>query len=276
MRKYILLALVPVLSLMFLIRNQEKTDLGSNDNKYKLVFSDEFKGRNGSQPDTTKWVRSERGPSTWNRWISRSSKVVYIKDGNLVLRAIPRSYDTSTPDTAKMLTGAIETYGKFDFQYGKVEVRMKTNVIAGNFPAVWLKPTDQNINGRFSYGEIDVVETNGYFNRSSHTIHTHQTHILKKAEPTSFEGDIDITRWHIYGMEWTPDIIRWSVDGKEVGVYRRSTKAEDIADGQWTFDRPFYLRLNQSVGPGGFPSRTPQTDKIYETRIDWIRVYQIK
>lgn len=49
------------------------------DDKYVLVFSDEFNLPNGSQPDSTKWSRCKRYNSEWNRWVSSSSDVVFIK-----------------------------------------------------------------------------------------------------------------------------------------------------------------------------------------------------
>ena len=52
------------------------------DDKYVLVFSDEFNLPNGSQPDSAKWSRCQRYDSQWNRWITSSKDVVFIKDGN--------------------------------------------------------------------------------------------------------------------------------------------------------------------------------------------------
>lgn len=237
---------------------------------YELVFSDEFNLPNGSQPDPAKWVRSQRNPSTWARWISPSPDVAYIKNGCLVCRAIPNK--SLKTDTAHMLTGAVESLGKFDFKYGKVEVRMKTNLRRGNFPAVWLKPSDMKSDPR--YAEIDIVETYGDKRESHHTIHTHQTYTLKKAKPTEFARDLNVNRWHVYGIEWSEDRIVWTVDGKQVGVYRKAANPQALREGQWTFDRAFYLRLNQSVGDGSHPFFTPQLNKTYETQFDWIRVYQ--
>ena len=74
---------------------------------YRLVFADEFNQPNGSQPDSKKWKRCLRNPSRWARWISDSKKVVFIKNGKLVCRAIPNN--DLKADTARMLTGAIET-----------------------------------------------------------------------------------------------------------------------------------------------------------------------
>lgn len=240
--------------------------------EWQLVFSDEFNQKNGSQPDSTKWRRAYRNPSIWARWISPSESVVYIKNGNLVCRSIPNKSEKN--DTARMLTGAVESFGKFSFKYGKVEVRMKTNLLQGNFPAVWLKPVDMTADNR--YGEIDIVEMFGNRKQSHHTIHTHQTYTLKTRKPTEFVSKIDVRKWHVYGIEWTENYIAWTIDGKRVGIYHKSDRTRDLQEGQWTFDRAFYLRLNQSVGDGSQLHFKPYLNKIYETRFDWIRVYQKK
>ena len=260
------------LALLLLLLSMAEAKAQQPSDDYVLVFRDEFKGPRGSQPDASKWSCPHRNPSTWARWISPSRAVAFLRGGKLVCRAIPNT--TEPGDTARMLTGAVESLGKFSFQYGKVEVRMKTNLKQGNFPAIWMKPSDTKTDDR--YGEIDIVETYGYKKASFHTIHTHETYTLKKRKPTEFSKDIDISRWHVYGVEWTPDSIVWTVDGASVGVYRKSSLPEDLRNGQWTFDRPFYLRLNQSLGDGSYPRFTPMTNEEYETRFDWVRVYQKK
>ena len=45
-------------------------------------------------------------------------------------------------------------------------------------------------------------------------------------------------------------------------------------EGQWTFDRPFHIIMNQSVGDNSNPYFMVDTNQIYETQFDWIRVYQ--
>ena len=74
-------------------------------------------------------------------------------------------------------------------------------------------------------------------------------------------------------MEWTADRITWTVDGHEVGSYSKSTEANKLNNGQWPFTKPFYLILNQSVGNGSWASN-PDVNYTYETRFDYIRVYQ--
>ena len=263
-----------LLILLLVFVSSDSVSRSSNtaqDDGYKLVFSDEFDLPDGSPPDSTKWGRSTRYSSIWNRWISHSKQVVYIDKGHLVCRAIPNR--TELNDTAKMLTGAVETRNKYSFQYGKVEVRLKTNTQRGNFPAAWLSPQPGGTDSR--YGEIDIFETFGNLGCSQHSVHNHLTTILKKKGPENeFRKKIRVDRWHIYGLEWTDKKIVWFVDGVKVAEYYKSDNPRLLADGQWTFDRPFFLRLNQSVGDGSYDVMIPDVNKVYETRFDWIRVYQ--
>ncbi|MGI6243581.1 MAG: glycoside hydrolase family 16 protein [Prevotella sp.] len=237
---------------------------------YQLVFADEFNQRNGSQPDSTKWSRSPRNQAMWARWNSDSKRTVFIRNGKLVCRAIPNN--EAFGDSARMLTGAIRSKGKYAFQYGKVEVRLRTNLMEGNFPAVWMRPENDGTPPR--YGEFDIFEAFGADGIAHQTVHSHRSATLKKEKTTSFVNKISINKWHIYGLEWTPSYILFTIDGRTVGIYQKSTDKAKLAEGQWTFDRPFFMILNQSVGTKTW--HTPDVTKVYETQFDWIRVYQLK
>ena len=147
--KWVFLILMPLLLSADASFGQASPDVDG----YTLVFSDDFNLPNGSQPDSLKWRRHNRNMSTWARWISPSPKVVTLKNGAWVCRAIPNHYEPQ--DTARMLTGAISTMQTFHFTYGKVEVRMKTNVKNGNFPAAWLQGLQKK--KPEWYKEIDIV-----------------------------------------------------------------------------------------------------------------------
>lgn len=239
--------------------------------KYRLVFHDEFNLPDGSQPDSTVWSRAPRAKNLWAKWNSDIKDVVYIKNGKLVCRAIP---NTILPnDTAKMLAGAINTRNHFSFKYGKVEVRMRTNGKKGNFPAAWLRP--QNDGNPYRYGEIDIVEYFGDEKIARQTIHSHRSVILHKNDiPNSFKTDVsDRTKWHVYAIEWNDSSIRTYIDGKITGCYLKSSDPQLLQEGQWEFDRDFFLILNQSVGYGNW--YTPNLHDVYETEFDWVRVYQL-
>jgi beta-glucanase (GH16 family) len=173
-----------------------------------------------------------------------------------------------------MLTGGVNSMNKFEFQYGKVEVRMKTNFRPGNFPAAWLFKTHSQRNDL--YGEIDIVEVFSNQKKASHTLHSQYTqknphHGMKN----SFSKDVDVRKWHVYGIEWTPDYILWTVDGETTGIFRKPEDEKLIEQGAWTFDFPFFLILNQAVGNGRWKALPyPDTRKTFETRFDWVRVYR--
>ena len=245
-----------------------KDNLPNNDD-YKLIFSDEFNLPDGSQPDSTKWKRCRRNPSRWARWISDSKDVVYIKNGKLVCRAIPNK--DLKADTAQMLTGAIETMGVFEMKYGKVEVRMRTNAKIGNSPAAWIR-NDQR---RYKlYSEIDIMESFGKKKEVLHTIHSEYTvNNPKHGEKNLFKSKTNVTKWHIYGIIWTPTEVIWTIDGKETGRYHKSSSSTLLAKHQWTFNQPMFLRLNQSLVYGSVEQNL-DTKTTYATEFDWIRVYQ--
>ena len=245
-----------------------KDNLLNNDG-YKLIFSDEFNLPDGSQPDSTKWKRCRRNPSRWARWISDSKDVVYIKNGKLVCRAIPNK--DLKADTAQMLTGAIETMGVFEMKYGKVEVRMRTNAKIGNSPAAWIR-NDQR---RYKlYSEIDIMESFGKKKEVFHTIHSEYTvNNPKHGEKNLFKSKTNVTKWHIYGIIWTPTEVIWTIDGKETGRYHKSSSSTLLAKHQWTFNQPMFLRLNQSLVYGSVEQNL-DTKTTFVTEFDWIRVYQ--
>lgn len=239
---------------------------------YEMIFSDEFNMPNGSRPDSSKWACSMRHKSRWARWISDSSAVAYIDKGKLICRAIPNT--NLATDTAIMLTGAIETRNKFYFKYGKVEVRLKTNRYRGNFPAVWMLPQPPCKEHPYG-GEIDIFEAYGTNADAYHTAHTHWTlHLKNKNKPQhQFHEQVSMHKWHVYGVEWDERKITWLVDGKIVGVYFKLSDSDALKNGQWPFDHPFYIVINQSVGDHTWPD-PPNLKHTYTTYIDWIRVYR--
>ena len=254
------------------IRLQILPDGEYQEGCYNLVFNDEFSGDNGSQPDETKWIRSVRRSSTWNRYISNSEDVVFLQDGHLVCRAIPNPDQESDP--VPMLTGSVETRGLFSFTYGWIEGRLKTTPHKGNFPAFWMMPqppTDSWPKG----GEIDIFEAIDAQNTAYHTLHSHWiTTLGNKNNPKySFSESVTQGDWHIFAANWTENLITFYVDGNPVGSYAKSQKASDLEQGQWPFLHDFYLILNQSVGDGSW-AKAADTSFTYETQFDWVRVFQ--
>ena len=242
--------------------------------EYELVFSDEFNQPDGSRFDESKWISCQRQGATWNRWLADRPEVHFINDGKLVCRAVPNPYQDEDP--VPMITGGVKSQGKFAFTYGKVECRALSNPWIGNFPAIWMMPAD-NSKGWPNAGEIDIWEVIDTDERSYHTIHSNWSYNLgnKNNPKSSFNTAVKLDRYHTYGLEWDATSLKWYVDGKLVGTYEKSTNSSVLNQGQWPFDKHFYLILNQSVGNGAWAANA-DVNHVYETTFDWIRVYQKK
>ena len=237
-------------------------------NAQLLSFSEEFDGT--GEPTSQWWKRTERQGATWNRWCSNSPLVVYQQDGALHCRAIPNPDRNS--DNVPMITGGVKTQGKFDFQWGRVEARIKTIPHRGTFPAFWMMPAD-NSKGWPNAGEIDIWETIDNGDVAYGTVHTNWTYNLNKGGNGGNMGGIDYSLWHVYAVEWNATSITWYVDGQKMWTYNKSTDQNALNNGQWPFDASFYIILNQSVGNGSWAAPADESF-TYETLFDWVRVYQ--
>lgn len=256
--------------------------------EYKLAFGDEFNTADFTQPNETHWSRSGWAHPTWKRFTAQTKagqeKTGWIEDGKLVLRCVKNEFDDEkrgdNGSKLEMISGAIESANKVTFTYGKVEGRLKTTAHSGNFPAFWMMPNESTYGGWPSSGEIDIFEQINNENTSYHTIHSHWANgaadggLGNSGKPQKSGTSATTTgEYHVYGLEWTEDILKWFVDGKQVFSYAKSTTQDDLDKLQWPFDKPFYLILNQSVGNGGW-ANNPDLNFTYETKFDWVRVYQ--
>ena len=74
--------------------------------------------------------------------------------------------------------------------------------------------------------------------------------------------------FHRYQPEWTPQALRFAVDGKLIHSYAKTN-----ALGGWPFDRPQYLLLNLAIG-GNMAGKINDLSFPHHFYIDYVRVYQ--
>ena len=125
----------------------------AEDVRWKLVWEDNFAKDDFIDP--AKWVKIGRGRSDWNRHMSADPACYAVKDGRLVLKGI-RNPDAADP--VKVITGGVTTNGKFEFTYGKVEIRAKLGTAKGAWPAFWMLSNSRKHGGYPHSGEIDIME----------------------------------------------------------------------------------------------------------------------
>ncbi len=241
------------------------------------TFSQEFDGPAGHAPDPKVWGRDIGGGGFGNNerqsYTDGPKNAFLDGTGNLVIEA--RKEPTTGPDgIARDYSSArLLTKGKFSQAYGKFEARLKLPRGQGIWPAFWMMGDSLDKVGWPAAGEIDIMEFLGHDTKTLYgTLHGPgysgaNGMQAKYVSPTELAG-----KFHTYAVEWSPDFIKWTIDGK---VYGTKTP-EDAKAMRWAFDGPFFMILNVAVGGnwGGFPDAT--TEFPQRMTIDYVRVYRDK
>jgi beta-glucanase (GH16 family) len=269
MNKFILLTLLTLLLLTACGPSEKIGAEGENPEKktWKLVWEDDF---NADELDADKWTMIPPGNSDWNRHMSDTPACYALKEGNLFLSGIVNK-DTLN-DPRPFLTGGVYTKKKFSFQYGKVEIRAKLGCARGAWPAMWML-SENNIYGAYPRnGEIDIMEHLNYDDIIYQTVHSYYTLVLKKDKNPPHYGTTHFDRdsFNVFGLEWYPDSLVYTLNGKSTFVYPR-VEGADIT--QWPFDQPFYLLIDQQLG-GNWVGEVDPADLPVEMVIDWVRVWK--
>lgn len=227
---------------------------------FQLVWQDEF---NGSTIDTTKWSRISEGTPDWKNYMTTNDQVYDVSNGHLHLKGIVNP-DTQT-DSRPYLTGGVWTRGKFNFTYGKVEVRAKMDAAQGSWPAIWLLGSTNEYGGWPDYGEIDIMEHLNFDNFIYSTIHSNT-----KSSPSSKTASVNPSEFNIYGVEWYPNRIVFTINGATTFTYYKEVGADWR---QWPFDRDFHLILSQQLG-GSWVGSVSSSQLPVDYVIDYVKYYE--
>jgi len=185
---------------------------------------------------------------------------VTVSGGTLKIKA--------TLDDTIYHSSRITTEKKFEFQYGRLETRVKLPKGAGLWPAVWMLGSNIKEKSWPLCGEIDVVEWIGRDPDSLFTsLHTKASHGNTINTKKTFIADAG--EWHTYGCDWNEDRIIFSLDGKTVYTFQPKEKTEEI----YPFTQPFYLLVNMAVG-GNFGGAIDDSIFPQTLEVDYIRVYK--
>ena len=242
---------------------------------YNLLWSDEF---DGDTLNTDIWTREVREPGWTNNELQEyrdSEENVFVRDGNLVLKAIKTEQNGKPYYTS----GKVNSQNKADFQYGKVVIRAKVPEGQGLWPAAWMMPKDESFYGQWpKCGEIDIMESLGNDTKISYsTIHYGEPHAEQQGTITLDNGSFS-SDFHDYSVEWEPGEMRFYTDDKLVLTVNDWFTAEEGQDDKpypAPFNQPFFVQMNLAVGgdwPGN-PDASTDFDKA-EFLIDYVRVYQ--
>lgn len=234
-----------------------------------IIFEDNF-DQESRIPDETKWSLCPRQSPPWAKYLSESYNQAYVENGRLVLRAeiINGEYQT----------GGIQTLGKMDFQYGKVEVRARfTKSVQGGWPAIWMMPTSSDKEWPAG-GEIDIMEQLNHDKYVYHTIHSHYKNDLGHNTPNpTATAAYEVDQFNTYGVEWTPEKLTFTLNGKVTLTYPNLHLENEAEMQQWPFDNKFYLILNHALGgPDTWPGPITDSQLPGIMEVDWVKITKIE
>ena len=246
---------------------------------YSLVWSDEF---NGTSLDANNWAADiGNGCPDLCGWGNNElqyyrAENVTVADGNLVLTSLAQSFGGSS-----FTSGKVTSKGKQSFLYGRIEMRAQIPEGGGMWPAFWMMPQDDVYGGWAASGEIDIMESANDMTTVGGTLHFGGSWPDNTSTGGSYSlgGSSFADDFHIYTVEWEPDVMRWYVDGVLFSTKTSSQWYTDAAPGnpRAPFDQEFYIILNAAVGgnytgciePGCITASLPQ-----QYLIDYVRVYE--
>jgi beta-glucanase (GH16 family) len=244
---------------------------------WRIVWSDEFDGKNGSPVDPKKWT-TETGGNGWGnnelQYYTSRTENAYLWNGSLVIKAIKETHIGRDGISPNYTSARLITKNNFSETFGRFEARLKVPHGQGLWPAFWLLGTDIDSVGWPACGEIDIMENIGKEPSVIHgTIHGPG---YSGAEGLSSSFSIDgknrfADAFHVFAVEWEPKVLRFYCDGK---LYAVRTPADLPAGKRWVYDHPFFILLNVAVG-GNWPGNPDETTVFPQLMtIDYVRVYQ--
>ncbi len=239
------------------------------NNDYKLVWSDEFEG---SSVNTENWTFEEG-------YIANNELQDYKKDGNTVVSNGTLKITAKKVNDNKVFgsytSARLITAGKREFQYGRVEARLKMPLGTGTWPAFWMLGSNIYTASWPRCGEIDIMEYVGY---EPHKIHG-SLHAQDYNGGSSRTGSTTLNNegeWNVYGTTWSEDGIEFYI-GEPSNVYARFEPQGSKTEANWPYDQKFFILLNLAIG-GQWGGLKGVDNTIFPVtyEIDYVRVYQKK
>lgn len=262
-------------------------------NEKEVIFFDDFAG---DSLDRTKWNVRVTGGTVNNEqqaYVDSSLTIAIVhgaqaegaENGALLLQPhFSPGWTTKEGKKFDFISGRIDSRSKVEFKYGRASARIKLTDGAGLWPAWWILGK-----GRWpESGEIDILEYVGEKDWASAAVHgpgySGETPFVDRLY---FAANNDVTNWHVYTVEWTPDTLLFLYD--DIPMFR-VTRPMVEHFGKWTFDNEKFMILNFALGGAypvkingfkepyfGLPASTVELIKNKKSKmlVDWVKVTKI-
>ncbi len=236
---------------------------GGEEPEYNnLIWADEF---NGTVLADTNWsYNTGTGNNGWgngeSQFYTDRPENVRVDDGTLKITARRENFSGSDFTSSRIVTE-----NKFEFTYGRVEIRAKLTSGGGTWPALWMLGANYDTVTWPACGEIDVMEHVG----------NQQNTIFSSLHFPGNSGGNAVTRstnvdgvaddFHVYRAIWSENTIRFFVDDDLYHTFTNSTAVP--------FNHDFFLIFNVAMG-GNFGGNIDPAFQESTMEVDYVRVYQ--
>lgn len=237
-----------------------------SDPGWVLAWNDEFS--EGSAPSPARWGY-ERGLVRNHELQCYTDRPqnVRVDGGLLVITGRREAWEG-----ADYTSASVTTEGKFEFTYGKVEIRAKIPTGLGTWPALWMLGASHKAHWP-ACGEIDLMENVGFDPQKLHfTVHTGAfNHVKHTQRSRAVVLDRPWEDFHRYGLIWTHERLEFFLDGEKVSEFANDGLGPD----HWPFDSPQYLIMNLAIG-GAWGGQKGVDPSIFPVAflVDYVRVWK--
>ena len=235
---------------------------------WDLVWADECDGaaldpKNWSLTDSYGRDACFGGGNQEQQCYSEDHSTIRLLEGHLALIAHPAD---NLPNGKSFKSARIQSRGKLDIRYGRIEASLKLPFGQGVWPAFWMLPSERTYGDWPHSGEIDIMEavnTGTPCQNCSGDIENRVYGSMYFSDKWPRKGSVvnavelgNLHAFNTFAVEWTPDSITWLINDMAYA----SVTSEDwqsrhpAADGnpRAPFDREFHLILNLAIG-GNWP-----------------------
>lgn len=241
----------------------------------QLLWSDEF--NSDGSVSTSNWYAEIHPPNNGSWWngekqhYTNRTDNAYVSNGTLKIVAKKETY-TYQNSTKQYTSARLITKDRFEFTYGRVDVRAKLPSGLGTWPAIWTLGANIDSVGWPACGEIDIMEHWDHVPGGKVSSATHTT-VCSGGCANVTVGETSLpdysTQFHIYSLEWKEDELNFLIDGEFKYRYKPTNRTSQ----NWPFTSDQFIILNIAMGGSWFSIDPNFTEAIME--IDYVRVYQI-
>ena len=272
----------PVLSAILVRSRQPDTS------DWEPLWSDEFNYE--GPPDPARWnieIWEARRVNDEDQAYTDRPRNVRVTGGKLVLEAHREGYGG-----AAYTSGRIQSQGKGDWLYGRVDIRARLPGGQGTWPALWMMPSDGfryatrcsadrddwqgsgDCDAWPNSGEIDIMEHVGYDMTRLHATVHNKAYYWKNNEQRKGSVEVrDLDRaFHVYSMVWTPEQLTFYFEGIPYFTYVNEGDGWE----SWPYDHPYHMIFNLAIGGQWGRAGGPIDETIFPTRleVDYVRIFK--